>query len=347
MTGERFSTSYEAPNRQNSNNADSSPYPPFDPVKAEALKEEARRAMAATQEAPAPIHPVEQPGQPGQPERAVSGHDERSSHISFDPILYESESAWRAANPTVEYQQIHQNEPAYDFYNVSRFQEETFLLAAANATKDNDDFGRRFRLAEEISKTARENNASIYNTMKSFLGRESRGQAPEGKKDKDYTLDDLSGSFVDITCAYVANRDKYRARGLAKALITNMQMTVDMSQNAFRNRSQPNPYLDEIRTDLSLVEDTLNDYIDRYDPHRYGNNGDSNDLKGYLQDVLARKQTSIRLSEERGVPASANALREAQAFASTIKRLSMMQEFLDDNLSSLHGTATAYQRPIE
>ena len=37
MTGERFSTSYEAPNQQNSNNTDSSPYPPFDPVKAEAL----------------------------------------------------------------------------------------------------------------------------------------------------------------------------------------------------------------------------------------------------------------------------------------------------------------------
>ena len=37
MTGERFSASYEAPNQQNSNNTDLSSYPPFDPVKAEAL----------------------------------------------------------------------------------------------------------------------------------------------------------------------------------------------------------------------------------------------------------------------------------------------------------------------
>lgn len=73
---------------------------------------------------------------------------------SFDPTLYTNESEWRAANPDKQKGEKSRANPEYDFRNVDRYQETTFVLAASDSLVDSPDIFYVDDIAQSIGDKA-------------------------------------------------------------------------------------------------------------------------------------------------------------------------------------------------
>ena len=313
MVNERLN-SYSPENADgNTENYDKSDFPPFNPDNARKLYEEAKASSRAE----------ETPDDGTAPEKPV-----------FDPTLYANESEWRIANH-IDEEQTTEDEAAsseYDFKNIDRYQEDTFMLAAADSLVDSPDIMRIDRVISTVKENASRDGTSEYEALKTIL------QDPNLDEDSVYAASDLMSAFIETSSTYVVNKDEKIGRGFAKGLLTKLEMTIDSAAT-----DVPNPRADTLRVDLALVKPIIEEFVDGYEPTF----DDPNDFNDYLKTVLDMEQSDIRFAKMRGEQPAPDAERRVQAIKSVMEELENMQSTYQQNLNNLQNSAFANHRIIK
>lgn len=309
MVNERLN-SYSPENADsNTENYDKSDFPPFDPDNARRLFEEAKASPQAEDVA--------------TPEKPV-----------YDTTLYANESEWRIANHIGE-EQTNEDETTsseYDFKNVDKYQEATFMLAAADSLVDSPDIMRIDRVMFTVKENASRDGVSEYEALKTIL------QDPNLDEENASAASDLMSAFIEISSTYVINKDEKIGRGFAKGLLTKLEMTIDSAAT-----DVPNPRADTLRVDLALVKPIIEEFVDGYEPTF----DDPNNFNDYLKTVLDMEQSDIRFARMRGKQPAPDAERRVQAIKSVIEELENMQSTYQQNLDNLQNSAYANHRIIK
>ena len=220
----------------------------------------------------------------------------------------------------------------YDFRSADRYQEDTFILAAANSLVDSPDIAYVDSTMLNARERANKNNMSIFEALKS-LSKESNPDTEGG-----WAAIDLQGAFIDTTTTYVISKDEKIGRGFAKGLLTKLEMTID---GATTDKS--NPQVDKLRVDLALVKPIAEEFIKNYSPEAYDN---PNNFRDYLKATLEMEESDIRSISRRGEQPSPDAERRVQAIKSAMEELARMQANYEENLKKLHDTAHENHRVI-
>ena len=251
---------------------------------------------------------------------------------SFDSTLYANESEWRAANPDKQMGEKPRDDQEYNFRGADRYQETTFALAAANSLMDSPDIAYVDSIAQEIGDKAARNNASVFEALKQSV------QESDVDKRGGYAATDLLNAFIDTTSTYVISKDEKIGRGFAKGLLTSLEMRID----GF-TADKPNPYLDALRVDLSIIKPLADEFIKDYNPSY-----DSPDaFKNYLRSELEMQEADMRSAKRRGEQVSPDMERTAQAIRSAMTQLEEMQSDYDKRLKNLQDTAYTNHRVIK
>lgn len=251
---------------------------------------------------------------------------------SFDPTLYTNESEWRAANPDKQKGEKSRANPEYDFRNVDRYQETTFVLAASDSLADSPDIFYIDDIAQSIGDKAPKNNTSVFEALKQSV------QESDVDKRGGYAATDLLNAFIDTTSTYVVSKDKKVGRGFAKGLLTSLEMRID----GF-TADKPNPYPDALRVDLSIIKPLADEFIKGYNTS-YDN---PNAFRDYLKNELEMREIDLRSAKRRGEQISPDMERETQAIKSAITKLEEMQSSYDKNLKNLQNAAYSRHRIIK
>ncbi|MBR2589031.1 hypothetical protein IKE84_01675 [Candidatus Saccharibacteria bacterium] len=251
---------------------------------------------------------------------------------SFDPTLYANESEWRAANPDKQKGEKLRANPEYDFRNVDKYQEATFVLAAANSLVDSPDIAYIDSIALKIGDKATENKTSVFEALKQSV-KESDTDEKGG-----FAATDLLNAFIDTTSTYVASKDEKIGRGFAKGLLTSLEMRID----GFAT-DKSNPYIDALRVDLSIIKPLADEFIKNYDaPY-----DSPNAFRDYLRNELEMQEIDMRSAKRRGEQISSDAERTVQAIKSAMAKLEEMQSSYNKSLKNLQDTAYANHRVIK
>lgn len=259
-------------------------------------------------------------------------HKSQAETLSFDPTLYANESEWRAANPDRQLGEKLKSSTEYDFRSADRYQETTFILAAADSLADSPDINYVDRIAQEIGSKAAQNNTSVFKTLKQSV------QESDIDKDGGWAATDLMNAFIDTTSTYVISKDEKIGRGFAKGLLTSLEMQID----GF-TANKPNPQVDALRVDLSIIKPLADEFIKDYDaPY-----DSPNAFKDYLKNELEMREIDMRSAKRRGEQISPDMERETQAIKTAMVKLEEMQSDYDKNLKNLHDTAYANHRVIK
>ena len=251
---------------------------------------------------------------------------------SFDPTLYANESEWRAANPDKQKGEKPRANPEYDFKNADRYQETTFALAAADSLIDSPNISYIDDIAQGISGKATENNTSVFEALKQSV------KESDVDKKGGWAATDLMNAFIDTTSTYVISKDEKVGRGFAKGLLTSLEMQID----GF-TKDKPNPYLDALRVDLSIIKPLADEFIKGYNPSYDSPNA----FRDYLKNELETREIDVRSAKRRGEQISPDMERETQAIKSAMTKLEDMQSNYDKNLKNLQNTAYANHRIIK
>lgn len=252
--------------------------------------------------------------------------------LSFDPTSYANESEWRMANPDKQKGERSRANPEYDFRNVDRYQEATFVLAAANSLADSPDIAYIDSVALKIGNKATEDKTSVFEALKQSV-KESDTDEKGG-----FAATDLLNAFIDTTSTYVASKDEKIGRGFAKGLLTSLEMRID----GFAT-DRPNPYIDALRVDLSIIKPLADEFIKNYDTSYDGPNA----FRDYLKDELEMQEIDIRSAKRRGEQISSDVERTVQAIKSAMAKLEEMQSGYNKSLKNLQDTAYANHRVIK
>lgn len=302
MVDEKFSPHSSESVKNSSNEAEEPDYPPFDPDKA---KELIANAKILSSETP-----------------------------SFDPSLYMNESEWRAANIANTEQKTESDTSSgeYDFRDADRYQEDTFLLTAANSLVDSPDIGFIDNAMFNVKERASKDGVTEFEALKQFV-RES-----DVDKDGGLATTDLMNAFIDTTSTYVISKDEKIGRGFAKGLLTSLEMQID----GF-TMDKPNPYIDAMRVDLSIIKPLADEFINGYD----ASYDSPSAFRDYLRNELEMREIDMRGVKRRGEQISPDMERETQAIKTVMSKLEEMQSNYDKNLKNLHDTAYANHRVIK
>lgn len=220
----------------------------------------------------------------------------------------------------------------YDFRNADRYQEQTFMLAAANSLVNSPDIMHIDRVASIANERATEGSPTIFEALKTLS--QETGTGEEGE----FAATDLMNAFVDTTAAYVVSKDEKPARGLAKGLITTMKMRL-----ASAPTNRPNRAADELKVDLELVQPIINEFIEGYNTEYES----PNDFKDYLKNALEIEEADLRSARNRNTQPAPDTERRIQALKSTLTKLDELQSNYKKNLQILHDTAYANHRIIK
>ena len=261
-------------------------------------------------------------------------HKSQAETLSFDPTLYANESEWRAANSVNAKQKAESKTISgeYDFRNADRYQEDTFLLTAANSLVDSPDIMFIDHAMFDAKERADKDNTTVFEALKA-LSRESNPDEKGG-----WATIDLKGAFIDATSTYVISKDEKIGRGLAKGLLTKLEMTIDGATT-----DEPNPQADKLRVDLALIKPIAEEFIEGYNPAY----DDSNAFRDHLKSTLEMEESDVRFAKSRGEQPAPNAERKIQAIKSVMDELARMQSSYEKNLKNLHDTAYANHRVIK
>jgi len=251
---------------------------------------------------------------------------------SFDPTLYANESEWRAANPDKQKGEKSKANPEYDFRNVDKYQETTFVLAASDSLVDSPDIFYIDDIAQSVGDKATKNNISVFEALKQSV------KESDVDKRGGYAATDLLNAFIDTTSTYIISKDEKVGRGFAKGLLTSLEMRID----GF-TADKPNPYLDALRVDLSIIKPLADEFIKDYN----ASYDTPNAFRDYLKNELEMREIDVRSAKRRGEQISPDMERETQAIKSAMTKLEEMQSNYDKNLKNLQDEAYARHRIIE
>ena len=295
-------------------------FPPFDPEKAERLVQEAKEKGNTVS---IDVEAAQRVLSRGQTERAKT---------EFDPSLYESESAWRHANFTASEGERVKGNWEYDFRRADRYNEQTFMLAAADSLADSPNIMHIDRVALGVSEKARKDQSNFFEALDGFV------QESNGGTEEEFAAADLMNAFIDTTATYIISKDEKPARGFAKGLMTKMEMRL-----AGAVSDRPNQPADEIRVDLMCVQPIMQEFIEGYNPAYES----PNDFKNYLETALQIEESNLRFAEDRYSQSSLETKRRMQALKSAISALDDLQSHYEANLKNLRDTAYAHHRIIK
>ncbi|MBR5408969.1 hypothetical protein IK112_03490 [Candidatus Saccharibacteria bacterium] len=320
MVGEKANSRLPENTSENSNApGENSKYPPFDPEKAKELVAQARILQSA-----------EQISDDGLRRRVLERQERMNRDEEIEKLANESE--WRAANPDKQKGERSRANPEYDFRNVDRYQEITFVLAAANSLADSPDIAYIDSIALKIGNKATGDKTSVFEALKQSV-KESDTDEKGG-----FAATDLLNAFIDTTSTYVASKDEKIGRGFAKGLLTSLEMRID---GFATNKS--NPYIDALRVDLSIIKPLADEFIKNYDaPY-----DSPNAFRDYLRNELEMQEIDMRSAKRRGEQISSDAERTAQAIKSAMAKLEEMQSSYNKSLKNLQDTAYANHRVIK
>ena len=197
---------------------------------------------------------------------------------------------------------------------------------------DSPDIAYIDNIAQEINSKAAKNNISVFEALKQSV-RES-----DANKKGEWAATDLMNAFIDTTSTYVASKDEKVGRGFAKGLLASLEMRID----GFTT-DKPNPHLDALRVDLSIIKPLADEFIKGYNAP-YDN---PNAFKDYFKNELAMREIDIRSAKRRGEQILPDMERETQAIKSMIIEFEKMQSNYNKNLENLHDTAYANHRIIK
>ena len=259
-------------------------------------------------------------------------HNSQAETLSFDPTLYANESEWRAANPDRQLGEKPRSNTEYDFRNADRYQEDTFLLTAANSLVDSPDIMFIDHAMFDVKERASKDGTTVFEALKA-LSKESNPDEKGG-----WAAIDLKGAFIDATSTYVISKDEKVGRGLAKGLLTKLEMTIDGATT-----DKPNPQADKLRVDLTLIKPIAEEFIEEYNPAY----DDPNAFRDHLKSMLEMEESDVRFAKSRGEQPAPNAERKIQAIKSVMDELARMQSNYEKNLKNLHDTAYANHRVIK
>ena len=221
----------------------------------------------------------------------------------------------------------------YDFRNTNRYQEGTFLMASANNLVNSDfsDINKIDHVADQANAMAAKENTSVYDALKKL--------SFEANVEQDgYAATDLMNSFIDTTATYVVSREDNLPRGLAKGLMTALEMRVDSSPT-----DRENPYADELRVDFNMLQPIVNEFIEDYD-QPYEN---PNAFREYLQNTLEIEEADLRSVKRRGERIDPDSGRRVQALKTALNDLEALQSNYESDLKNLRDSAMAAHRIIE
>lgn len=261
-------------------------------------------------------------------------HKSQAEIPSFDPTLYANGSERRAANSADTEQKVEGDATTseYDFKNADRYQEDTFLLAAADSLMDSPDTGFIDKAMFDAKERASKDSTTEFEALKQFV-RES-----DVDKDGGFAATDLMNAFIDTTSTYIISKDEKIGRGFAKGLLTSLEMLID----GFTT-DKPNPYIDTLRIDLSIIKPLADEFINGYD----ASYDSPSAFRDYLRNELEMREIDMRGVKRRGGQISPDMERETQAIKTVMSKLEEMQSNYDKNLKNLHDTAYAHHRVIK
>ena len=223
-------------------------------------------------------------------------------------------------------------EAEYNFKNADRYQETTFVLAAADSLVRSPDISYIDNIAQKIGDKAAENNTSVFEALKQSV------QESDANKRGGWAATDLMNAFIDTTSTYAISKDEKIGRGFAKGLLVNLEMRID----GF-TADKPNPHLDALRVDLSIIKPLADEFIKGYDTSYDSPNA----FRDYLKDELEMREIDMRSAKRRGEQISPDVIRETQAINSAIAKLETLQSSYDKNLKNLQDTAHINHRVLK
>lgn len=347
MVGEKISS----PSLENSGNGSDtfggdSEYPPFDPEKAKELVAQAYILQSAEEISDKELRQrvldnekmlKERQERMKRDEEVARLADEAEMRLGrrlSDSELQDIANRYdaRGTNPKKPSGEKLGSSSEYDFKNVDRYQEATFVLAASDSLSDSPDISYIDDIARTVGDKAASNNSSVFETLKQSV------QESDTDKEGGYAASDLLNAFIDTTSTYIASKDEKIGRGFAKGLLTGLEMQID----GFTT-DKPNPYIDALRVDLSIIRPLADEFIQNYN----ATYDDPNAFRDYLKTELEMREIDLRSAERRGEQTSSDMEREAQAIKTTMAKLEEMRSHYDKNLKNLHDAAYARHRIIE
>lgn len=264
------------------------------------------------------------PFDPEKAKRLVEEAKEKKNTISIDV-----EAAYKILN---EGKEARKDSSEYDFRNTDRYQEQTFILSAANSLADSPDITYIDRITSEASERATKDDSTIFEALKSL------SQEADTDKEGGFAATDLMNAFIETTAVYVTSKDEKSARGFAKGLMITMEM-----QLAGAPADRPNRAADELRVDLALIKPIIDGFIEEYNTEY----GSSNDFKDHLKNALEIEEIDLRSAQRRNMQLNPDAERRIQAIKSALAKLDSLQSSYEDNLKNLKDTAYANHRIIK
>ena len=220
----------------------------------------------------------------------------------------------------------------YDFRKTNRYLEGTFLMASADNLVNSDftDINKVDRVADQAKAMAAKENISVYDALKKL--------SYEANIEQDgFATPDLINSFIDTTAAYVVSREEVLPQGLAKGLLTALEMRVDSAPT-----DKENPYADELRADFNMLQPIVNDFIENYN-QPYEN---PNAFREYLQNTLEMEEADLRSVRRRGERVDPDSGRRIQALKTALNDLVALQTNYQNDIKNLRSSAAAAHRII-
>ena len=117
----------------------------------------------------------------------------------------------------------------------------------------------------------------------------------------------MLNAFIDTTSTYIIRKDEKVGRGFAKGLLTSLEMRID----GF-TADKPNPYLDALRVDLSIIKPLADEFIKDYN----ASYDTPNAFRDYLKNELEMRALDLRSAKRRCEQISPDMERETQAIKS-------------------------------
>lgn len=295
MVGEKLGSYLSESIENSSGKTEESDYPPFDPDKAKKLIANVKMLSSAEE---------------------ISDENLRQKVLNREEEIRERKEKDDASFGE------------YDFRNADRYQEDTFLLAAANSLVDSPDIGFIDNVMFDAKKRASKDGVTEFEALKQFV-RES-----DIDKSGGWAATDLMNAFIDTTSTYIISKDEKIGRGFAKGLLTSLEMQID--------GDKPSPHIDALRVDLSIIKPLADEFINGYN----ASYDSPSAFSDYLRSELEMREIDMRGVKRRGEQISTDMERETQAIKTAITRLEEMRSNYDKNLKNLHDTAYANHRVI-